>query len=546
VTPRLVLVLGDQLTPSVAGLRAADKARDLVVMAEVMAEAGAVPHHPQKIALILATMRHFADDLRAEGWRVAYSRLDDPDNTQSIPGELIRQAATTGAAEVLATRPGDWRLIAALEGCPLPVRLLEDDRFLCSAAAFDTWAEGRKELRLEWFYRDMRRRTGLLMEGSQPAGGQWNFDKDNRKPATPDLLRAPPLRFAPDPVTQEVLDLVADRFAGHFGRLDQFGWPVTRALALAALDHFARHALPRFGDEQDAMLSGDPFLSHSLLSPALNLGLLLPLEVCRRAEAKWQAGRAPLPAVEGFVRQIIGWCEFVRGVWRREGPGYAARNALVARRDLPAVYWGGPTGMACMAAAVGQTRDLAYAHHIQRLMVTGNFGLLAGIAPAALHDWYLAVYADAYEWVEAPNTIGMSQFADGGVVASKPYVASGAYIGRMSDYCSGCAYRVQDKVGPRACPFDLLYWHFIHRHRDRFARNPRMAPVYRTWERMAEGHKAQVLTEAEALLGRLDAGAPVQQRHGYSSGTVPTGRAAGGHRSAMARAMADLRRGLVM
>lgn len=509
VAPRLILVLGDQLTPGVAALRAADKRRDVVVMAEVMAEAQAVPHHPQKIALIFAAMRHFAADLQARGWRVAYARLDDPENTQSIPGELIRHAAATGAVEVLATRPGDWRLMAALESCPLPVHLLEDDRFLCSAADFDAWAEGRKELRLEWFYREMRRRTGLLMQGDQPAGGQWNFDKENRKPAAPDLLRPRPLRFAPDATTAEVLALVAARFGGHFGRVEPFGWPVTRAQALQALEHFAQHSLPRFGDEQDAMLAGDPWLSHSLLSPALNLGLLLPMEVCRRAEAEWQAGRAPLAAVEGFVRQILGWREFIRGVWRREGPGYAQRNALGAGLPLPPVYWGGPTRMACMAAAVAQTRDLAYAHHIQRLMVTGNFALLAGLDPAEVHGWYLAVYADAFEWVEAPNTLGMSLFADGGVVASKPYAASGAYIDRMSDYCGGCSYRVQDKSGDRACPFNLLYWHFLLRHRDRFARNPRMAPMYRTWDRMAEGHKEKVLADAGRFLARLAEGAPV-------------------------------------
>ena len=506
---RLILVLGDQLTPGLAALRAADPASDTVVMAEVMAEAQAVPHHPQKIALIFAAMRHFAEDLRAAGWRVAYARLDDPENTQSIPGELIRRAAQTGAQSVVATAPGDWRLLAALQDAPLPVTLLEDDRFLCSAADFDAWAEGRKEWRLEWFYREMRRRTGLLMDGDKPAGGQWNFDKENRKPAAPDLLRPKPLRFAPDAVTAEVLALVAARFGSHFGGLERFGWPVTRMQALQALEHFAAHALPRFGEEQDAMLAGDPWLSHSLLSPALNLGLLLPLEVCRRAEAEWHAGRAPLAAVEGFIRQIIGWREYIRGVWRRMGPDYAAQNTLGAVRALPQIYWGGATGMACMKAAVAQTRDLAYAHHIQRLMVTGNFALLAGLDPAQVHEWYLAVYADAFEWVEAPNTIGMALFADGGVVASKPYAASGAYIDRMSDYCGGCAYRVAEKSGPRACPFNLLYWDFLIRHRDRFARNPRLAPMYRTWDRMADGHKARVLADAAAWLARLEAGEPV-------------------------------------
>ena len=506
---RLILVLGDQLTPTVAALRAADPARDVVVMAEVQAEADYAPHHPQKIAFFLAAMRHFAADLRAAGWRVLYTPLDDPANTHTIPGELIRRAAETGAAEVIATRPGEWRLIAALQDCPLPVRTIEDDRFLCSHAAFDAWAAGRKALRMEYFYREMRRRTGLMMDGEAPAGGQWNYDHDNRKRAEADLTRVPPLRFLPDAETEAVLDLVGARFGNRFGRLRPFGWGVTRAEALAALDHFARHALPRFGDEQDAMLTGDPYLSHSLLSPYLNAGLLAPLEICRRVEAEWRAGRVPINAAEGYIRQIIGWREFIRGVYFREGPGYTARNALGAARPLPALYWGAPTRMACLAAAVRGTGENAYAHHIQRLMVTGNFGLLAGISPQALHEWYLSVYVDAVEWVEAPNTLGMSQFADGGVVASKPYVSSGAYIDRMSDHCGTCAYRVKDRTGPRACPFNLLYWDFLNRHRARFAGNPRMAQMYRTWDRMDAGYRASVLDEAAAFLARLDAGEPV-------------------------------------
>ena len=503
---RLLLVLGDQLTPDIAALRGGDPARDTVVMAEVRAEGSYAPHHPQKIALILSAMRHFAADLRRAGWRVAYSRLDDPENTQSIPGELLRRAAETGAAEVIATRPGDWRLIAALEATPLHMTVLEDDRFLCSNAEFDTWAEGRKQLRMEYFYREMRRKTGLMMEGDRPAGGQWNYDHDNRKRAQRDLMRPAPLDFAPDAVTKEVLDTVARAYPDHFGALRPFRWAVTRDQALAALDHFARHLLPGFGDSQDAMLADEPFLNHAVLSPYLNIGLLAPLEICRRVEAEWRAGRVPINAAEGFIRQIIGWREYVRGIWWREGPGYAARNVLGHDRPLPGAYWGAPTRMACMAAAVGQTRDLAYAHHIQRLMVTGNFALLAGVDPAQVHAWYLAVYADAFEWVEAPNVIGMSQFADGGIVASKPYVSSGAYIDRMSDYCGGCAYRVKDKTGPDACPFNLLYWHFLIRHRARFQTNPRMAQMYRTWERMDETRRRTVLAEAEALLARLDAG----------------------------------------
>jgi len=502
---RLVLVLGDQLTPDVAALKAADRVRDVVVMAEVTGEGTSVPHHPQKIALILAAMRKFAVALEAEGWRVAYSRLDDPLNAQSISGELLRRAAEFGASEVVATKPGEWRVLRDLQDLPLPVRVLEDDRFLCSEAEFAGWAEGRKQLRMEWFYRDMRRKTGLMMEGDQPAGGQWNFDHDNRKPAKGDLLRARPRDFAPDAVVEEVLALVEARFR-HFGRLRPFRWAVDRAGALAALAEFVAERLPRFGEEQDAMLEGEAYLSHAVISPYLNIGLLRPMEVCLAVEAAWKAGKVPIQAAEGFIRQVIGWREYVRGIWALKGPGYLEGNAMGHSRALPGVYWGGETGMACMKAAVGQTRDLAYAHHIQRLMVTGNFALLAGVDPAAVHEWYLAVYVDAFEWVEAPNVLGMSQFADGGMLASKPYVSSGAYIDRMSDHCGGCRYQVKEKVGERACPFNLLYWHFLVRHRERFRSNPRMGQMYRVWDGMETGHQKAVLAGAERVLARLDAG----------------------------------------
>ncbi|MFN6005962.1 MAG: cryptochrome/photolyase family protein, partial [Paracoccaceae bacterium] len=421
---RLALVLGDQLTPDVAALKAADKARDVVVMVEVMGEGTSVPHHPQKIALILAAMRKFASGLEAEGWRVAYTRLDDPGNSQTISGEVLRRVVEFGASEVLATKPGEWRVLRDLEALPVPVRVLEDDRFLCSEAEFAAWAAGRKQLRMEWFYREMRRKTGLLMEGDQPAGGQWNFDHDNRKAAKGDLLRRRPRDVAPDAVVEEVLGLVEARFS-HFGRLRPFRWATDRLGALAALAEFVEGRLPRFGEEQDAMLEGEAFLSHAVISPYLNIGLLGPMEVCRTVEAAWRAGKVPIQAAEGFIRQVIGWREYVRGIWALKGPGYLEGNSLGHSRALPGVYWGAETGMACMKAAVGQTRDLAYAHHIQRLMVTGNFALLAGVDPAAVHEWYLSVYVDAFEWVEAPNVLGMSQFADGGMLGSKPYVSSG-------------------------------------------------------------------------------------------------------------------------
>ena len=509
VKSRLILVLGDQLTPEVAALRTADKARDVVVMAEVAAETSYVPHHPKKIALLLSAMRKFALSLQSDGWVVAYTRLDDPDNTGTIEGELTRRATEYCADEVIATTPGEWRLIQALEALPLPVHQLVDDRFLISPRSFASWAEGRRDLRMEWFYRRMRRKTGLLMEGDAPVGEKWNYDAENRKPVA-DGARPPDMpSFEPDAVVAEVLDLVESRFGAHFGQLRPFGFATDRSQALAVLDDFIAYRLPYFGDYQDAMITGQPWLWHAVLSPYLNLGLLTPMEACLRAEAAWRDGCAPLNAVEGFIRQIIGWREYVRGIYFLEGPDYTACNALEHTRALPTMFWGGTTRMRCMAEVIDQTRDMAYAHHIQRLMVTGNFALLAGVSPSEVHSWYLAVYADAFEWVEAPNTIGMSQFADGGMVASKPYVSSGNYISKMSDYCGGCYYDVKTKCGENACPFNLLYWHFLDRHRERFSANPRMAMIYRGWDKRPEVDRALILADAEAFLARLDAGKQV-------------------------------------
>ena len=506
---RLILILGDQLTLDLPMLVAADRAEDTIVMAEVRAEGTYVPHHPQKIALILTAMRKHAMALEAQGFCVAYTRLDDAANTHSITGELLRRAAETGATDVWAMEPGEWRLDAALADLPLAVNIWPDVRFVASKGEFAAWAADRKQLRMEYFYRDMRRKTGLMMEGDDPAGGKWNYDHDNRKPAKADMFRPVSLRFEPDNVTADVLALVEAEFPQHFGRLYPFGWATDRKGALQALAHFVAHLLPQFGDYQDAMLAGDATLYHSLLSPYLNIGLLGPLEVCVAVEAAWKAGAVPINAAEGFIRQIIGWREYMRGIYFLEGPEYTARNVLGHSRDLPGVYWGQPTKMACMAAAVSQTRDLAYAHHIQRLMVTGNFALLAGVDPARVHEWYLAVYIDAFEWVEAPNVVGMSQFADGGVVGSKPYVSSGAYIDRMSDYCGGCAYQVKVKSGPEACPFNVLYWDFLVRHRERFGKNPRMGQMYATWDRMEPGHKGRVLADAGVFLTRMAAGETV-------------------------------------
>ncbi|WP_420860483.1 cryptochrome/photolyase family protein [Algirhabdus cladophorae] len=506
---RLVLVLGDQLTPSLSALAEADPSTDVVVMAEVLGEASYVPHHPKKIALIFAAMRKFAQRLRSEGWRVDYTVFDDPDTTGTIEGELMRRASDHAAHEILATEPGEWRLISILEDMQIPVQMLPDTRFLASHKRFEDWAEGRKQLRMEYFYREMRRETGLLMDGKDPAGGKWNFDHDNRKPAPDAITFDGPIRFEPDGTVQQVLDLVAQQFPDNFGDLDDFWFATDATQAQQQLDHFIKDGLAQFGDFQDAMLLEHRFLYHGLISFYMNIGLLDPLQVCKAAEAAYRAGSAPINAVEGFIRQILGWREYIRGIYFLQGPEYTNSNGLEHHRDLPALYWGGETKMQCLSKAVEQTRAEAYAHHIQRLMVTGNFALLAGIDPAQVHEWYLAVYADAFEWVEAPNTIGMSQFADGGIVASKPYVSSGSYINKMSNYCKTCHYSVSQKTGEGACPFNLLYWDFLMRHKERFEGNPRMGQMYRVWDKMEAGRKETVLAEAAMFLENLDAGRTV-------------------------------------
>lgn len=504
---RLLLLLGDQLSAGISSLAQGDPAEDVVLMAEVAEEAAYVPHHRKKLAFVFSAMRHFAEALRAAGWQVRYTRLDDPANRGSLVGEIARARAAIAPTAILCTEPGEWRLRTALAGVP-DLHLLPDTRFLIDPAGFRAWAQGRRSLRMEYFYRDMRRRTGLLMDGDQPAGGEWNYDQENRG-TLPAHVAPPPLpAFAPDAITGAVLALVARRFPDNFGTLEPFTLAVTRAQAEAARDHFLVHALPHFGAYQDAMRRGAPVLFHAHLALYLNVGLLDPLDLCRRAEAEWRAGRVPINAAEGFIRQILGWREYVRGVYWLHMPDYTAANALEAHRPLPDFYWTAETDMACLRDAVEQTRRHAYAHHIQRLMVTGNFALLAGIDPYLVHRWYLAVYADAYEWVELPNTIGMALFADGGRLGSKPYAASGAYIDRMSDYCGGCRYRVRQKAGPDACPFNYLYWDFIARHRERFARNPRMGPIVRNLDRMSPARRAEIAEDAARFLDTLVPAAP--------------------------------------
>ncbi|HZG20577.1 MAG TPA: cryptochrome/photolyase family protein [Herbaspirillum sp.] len=504
----LRLILGDQLNTQHSWFDVVDP--DVVyLLMEVRSETDYVLHHAQKILAIFAAMRAFAGHLRAAGHRVRYLRLDDPSNRQSLVDNLTALARHYRARQVQWQMPDEWRVDQALQqwaaGQALPTTVVDSEHFLTARHELPRLFAGRKQWLMEHFYRQMRRRFELLLErDGQPEGGQWNFDHDNRKrwPGTP-----------PEPVDwrathdhSALWQMLQAQGVASFGdpQAAQLRWPLDRAEALQHLEHFIVQALPHFGDYEDAMSSRAQRLFHSLLSFALNLKMLHPLEVVRRAEQAYREGDAPLAAVEGFIRQIIGWREYVRGIYWSQMPGYDERNALAHRLPLPAWFWTGQTRMRCLQQAIGQSLQSAHAHHIQRLMVIGNFALLAGLDPKELHRWYLGIYIDAFEWVELPNTLGMSQWADGGIIATKPYVSSAAYIGRMSDYCQGCAYKPKDRTGSDACPFNALYWDFFLRQRATFGQNPRMGMVYQQLKKMDGADLARLQERAATLRANLD------------------------------------------
>ena len=503
----LRLILGDQLNHQLASLRDINIETDIVLMAEVSAEMTYVKHHKRKIAFLFSAMRHFAEALRSDDIFVIYRRLDDPDNGGSLETEVKRAISAHKISKLVVTMPGEFRLLEIMKrwqsSLGIPVELREDDRFLCTLDRFASWADGRRQMRMDFFYRDMRRDHNILMDGGEPVGGKWNFDSDNRESPIAGMVIPPPLQFAPDDTTKEVLNLVATRCADHFGDLDDFGFAVTRQQALAVLDHFIEQRLPDFGRYQDAMLLDEPWVYHSHIGFYLNAGLLLPAEAIAAAEIAYHNGHAPLNSAEGFIRQILGWREFVRGIYWLKMPDYADLNFFEADRDLPEFFWTGATKMLCMAQAVDATRKYAYAHHIQRLMVLGNFALLAGLAPAQVSAWFLIVYADAYEWVELPNVSGMTLFADGGYLASKPYAAGGAYINRMSNYCRDCHYKVSQKNGKAACPFNYLYWDFLIRNRAKLQDNARLGMMYRSLDRMDETKIVAIRDDADRFLSSL-------------------------------------------
>ena len=504
----LRLILADQLSDSIATLEDIDSATDVVMLCEVMEEATYVWHHKKKIAFLFAAMRHFAQTLRERGWNVRYVTLDDPANTGSFDGEAARAVVETAATRLILTEPGEYRVQEKFKSWQvtlgIPVEIRRDRRFLSTIHQFREWAAGKKQLRMEFFYREMRQKYSVLMEpNGKPTGGAWNYDKENRKPPKAGICSPKRIAHEKSTITREVLALVNARFADNFGTLEPFHFAVTRAQALTELHHFIEELLPYFGDYQDVMVAGEPYLYHSLISSYLNAGLLLPLEICQLAEAAYRVGNAPLNAVEGFVRQILGWREYIRGIYWLQMPDYGSRNTLGATTPLPDFYWTADTKMFCVAESVRHTRDHAYSHHIQRLMVTGNFALLAGLDVGQVQDWYLAVYADAYEWVEMPNTLGMTLFGDGGVVASKPYAASGKYIHRMSNYCEKCAYDPEVMTGDTACPFNALYWDFWARNGEKLRGNPRIPYVYSTWDKMAEDKRGAIRNQAAHTLNKM-------------------------------------------
>jgi deoxyribodipyrimidine photolyase-related protein len=506
--PILVPVLGDQLTHSLASLRGRAKDDTIILMMEVWDEATYVKHHKQKITLIFSAMRHFAEELRVAGWTVDYTKLTDTENAHSFTGEVARAVERHNPRAIHVVEAGEWRVQQSIEEWPdkfdCEVEMHIDDRFIASIAEFRNWAEGRKTLRMENFYQEMRKKTGLLMDDGKPVGGKWNYDKENREPPKKDMNAPERPKPEPDDITREIMALVEDKFADHFGDLNSFHWPVTREDAEDAADRFFAERLPEFGTYQDAMVHGEDDLFHSMLSTSINLGLLDPMELCQRAQLAYEDSTAPLNAVEGFIRQIIGWREYVRGFYWYHMPELESANALDAQRSLPDFYWTGETDMRCMADCIRSTKENAHAHHIQRLMVLGNFALLAGVNPSEVEDWFLVVYADAYDWVELPNVAAMILYADGGRLATKPYAASGNYINKMSDYCKECAYSPTKKTGEGACPFNPLYWHFMDRHRDRLESNHRIGRIYANWDRMDAEKRQAYLDSADTFLETLE------------------------------------------
>jgi len=477
----LVIVLGDQLNLDSSALHDFDPKKDLIWMAEALEESTHVPSSKIRIVMFLSAMRHFALELKNQKFPLAYTYHQDPENTGTLLGELEKAIDINKPAQLIVTQPGDYRTLEGLlnlaKRLNIALEVRPDQHFFTNLSDFKNFALKRKQIRMEYWYRDLRQKFNILMQNGQPAGGAWNYDSENRKSFGKGGPVNIPSRstFVPDKMTKEVIALVDSNFKDHVGNLDNFEWPVSRQNALHALEVFIKERLPQFGDFEDAMWTGEPWLYHAHLSAALNLKLLSPHEVVLAAEKAFESGQAEIASVEGFIRQILGWREYVRGVYWLEMPRYLTLNALKATEKLPSFFWNSKTQMFCLSEVVSQTIHHGYAHHIQRLMVLGLYTLMLGVDPKYVHEWFLSVYVDAVEWVELPNSLGMSQYADGGLMASKPYIASGKYIQRMSNYCNSCPYDPAIATGPKACPFSTLYWDFLIKHKALLSKNPRMS-----------------------------------------------------------------------
>ncbi len=501
----LRLILGDQLDLESSIFDDIGK-DDVLLMAETWGESLHVRSHKIRSVLFLSAMRHFADEItgdRITKKQLEYWRLDQHEHRDLIGlvGERVKKLKVE---KLVVVQPGERRLLTALqtlaEEQELELTVLPDRHFYTDIEDFESWAEGRKELRLEYFYREQRKRFLVLMDDKQPCGGSWNFDKKNRGnfgKKGPGQLPAPKA-FKADKVTRSVMEAISESPEELAGELNQFDWPVTAKQAQQALDDFVEHRLVAFGEYQDAMWTDEPYLYHSRISAAMNLKLLNPRTVVEAVEKAYRSGDVDIAAAEGFIRQILGWREYVRGLYWTHYDDFF-NNALNASEPLPEFYWTGDTDMQCLSQSVRQTLETGYAHHIQRLMVTGLFSLLLGVDPKAIHEWYLGIYVDAVEWVEMPNTLGMSQYADGGVTASKPYIATGKYIEKMSNYCAHCPYDPAKKHGDDACPFTVLYWDFLQRHFDRFESHPRMALQVRNLSRLSDDELTANRKAAKAL-----------------------------------------------
>lgn len=503
-SPALILVLADQLSHGDGALRSAVPGKDAVVMAEVSSEATYTLHNKHKIAFLFSAMRHFRDELRSRGFSVYYFEYEQGIGTLREAAEL---ALAQGVFSVLrCCKPGEHRVYADMQQWELDVAFewVEDDRFLCSQQEFELWAQGRKQLRMEYFYRQMRKKYSILLnEDGLPEGGKWNFDADNRKGWRSQVAIPSRPETDIDSITVDVIAMVEREFSDHPGQLDLFYLGVTASEAEARFEWFLAEGLKDFGTYQDALAEESPWLFHGLISMYLNAGLLDPLSVCRRTESAWRNGQVELSAAEGFIRQVLGWREFVRGIYWLKMPEYASLNTLDATRPLPDWFWTGETELRCLENALKQSLNLGYAHHIQRLMVIGNFALLTGLDVRAVCDWYLGVYVDAYEWVELPNTLGMALHADGGLMASKPYAASGKYIERQGNHCRQCRYDPKRATGEGACPYNSLYWGFVERNLEALEKNPRMNLTVRNWHRKDKSVRDSILHWSNREVERL-------------------------------------------